>query len=184
MHVDAFAANYKETMSQVQNVNMIHQIDARDMPSGGHEPPHWGRRLSKTDDFGLSTLRSGSASSALAREDGVLTRANFDARRLGGSGSGSGSGCSGPAGCVSGYIMYLGIYQHCIEQLKTETACANILSGLTSADAKVNAFYSKTELIAAASCSKAVPVEPSDCPVSMFDKEAVSYTHLTLPTKA
>ena len=171
MHVDAFAANYKETMSQVQNVNMIHQIDARDMPSGGLEPPHWGRRLSKTDDFGLSTLRSGSASSALAREDGVLTRANFDARRLGGSGSGSGSGCSGPAGCVSGYIMYLGIYQHCIEQLKTETACATILSNLNSADAKVNAFYSKTELIAAASCSKAVPVEPSDCPVSMFDKE-------------
>ena len=29
----------------------------------------------------------------------------------------------------------------------------------------------KTELIAAASCGKAVPVEPSDCPVSMFDKE-------------
>ena len=67
--------------------------------------------------------------------------------------------------------MYLGIYQHCIEQLKTETACATILSNLNSADAKVNAFYSKTELIAAASCSKAVPVEPSDCPVSMFDKE-------------
>ena len=61
--------------------------------------------------------------------------------------------------------------QHCIEQLKTETACATILSNLNSADAKVNAFYSKTELIAAASCSKAVPVEPSDCPVSMFDKE-------------
>ena len=130
-----------------------------------------GRRLSDTDDFGLSALRSASASSALAREDGVLTRANFDARRLGGSGSGSGSGCSGPAGCVSGYIMYLGIYQHCIEQVKTETACATILSNLNSADAKVNAFYSKTELIAAASCSKAVPVEPSDCPVSMFDKE-------------
>ena len=67
--------------------------------------------------------------------------------------------------------MYLGIYQHCIEQLKTETACATILSGLTSSDAKVNAFYSKTELVAAASCGKAVPVEPSECPVSMFDKE-------------
>ena len=33
----------------------------------------------------------------------------------------------------------------------------------------MNAFYSKTELVAA-SC-KAVPVEPSECPVSMFDKE-------------
>ena len=133
----------------------------------------FGRRLSDTDDFGLSALRSASASSALAREDGVLTRANFDARRLGGSGSGSGSGksCSGPKGCVSNYILYLGIYTDCIETMKKKNSCSNVLSGLNSADAKVNAFYSKTELVAAASCGKAVPVEPSECPVSMFDKE-------------
>jgi hypothetical protein len=136
-------------------------------------PPKYGRRLSDTDDFGLSALRSASASSALAREDGVLTRANFDARRLGGSGSGSGSGasCSGPKGCVSNYILYLGIYTDCIETMKKKNSCSNVLSGLNSADAKVNAFYSKTELVAAASCGKAVPVEPSECPVSMFDKE-------------
>jgi hypothetical protein len=94
------------------------------------------------------------------------------ARRLGGgSGSGSGKSCSGPKGCVSNYILYLGIYTDCIEVMKKKNSCSNVLSGLTSSDAKVNAFYSKTELIAAASCSKAVPVEPSDCPVSMFDKE-------------
>ena len=127
---------------------MIHQIDAT-----------VGKVAASAASPRRTTLRS--ASSAL-REDGVLTRIRLGAPA---------PGCSGPAGCVSGYIMYLGIYQHCIEQLKTETACATILSNLNSADAKVNAFYSKTELIAAASCSKAVPVEPSDCPVSMFDKE-------------
>ena len=72
---------------------------------------------------------------------------------------------------MSNYIWYLGVYQHCIEQLKLDTACATILSGLDSDDAKVNAFYSKTSVVAAASCGKAVPVEPSDCPVAMFDKE-------------
>ena len=55
--------------------------------------------------------------------------------------------------------------------MKKKNSCSNVLSGLNSADAKVNAFYSKTELVAAASCGKAVPVEPSECPVSMFDKE-------------
>ena len=35
----------------------------------------------------------------------------------------------------------------------------------------MNAFYSKTELVAAASCGKAVPVEPSECPVSFYNKE-------------
>jgi hypothetical protein len=142
-------------------------------PGGGKPPMGRGRRLSDTDDFSLSALRSASASSALAREDGVLSRANFDARRLGGSGSGSGSGksCSGPKGCVSNYIHYLGIYTKCIEQMKIKNSCSNVLAGLTSSDAKVNAFYSKTELVAAASCGKAVPVEPSECPVSFYDKE-------------
>jgi hypothetical protein len=142
-------------------------------PGGGKPPMGRGRRLSDTDDFSLSALRSASASSALAREDGVLSRANFDARRLGGSGSGSGSGksCSGPKGCVSNYIHYLGIYTKCIEQMKIKNSCSNVLAGLTSSDAQVTAFYSKTELVAAASCGKAVPVEPSECPVSFYDKE-------------
>ena len=72
---------------------------------------------------------------------------------------------------MSNYILYLGIYTDCIEVMKKKNSCSKVLSGLNSADAKVNAFYSKTELVAAASCGKAVPVEPSECPVSMFDKE-------------
>ena len=72
---------------------------------------------------------------------------------------------------MSNYIHYLGIYTKCIEQMKIKNSCSNVLAGLTSSDAKVNAFYSKTELVAAASCGKAVPVEPSECPVSFYNKE-------------
>ena len=64
--------------SHVNNYVMsMMQGGAQQMPP----PGKYGRRLSDTDDFGLSALRSASASSALAREDGVLTRRVSGPRR-------------------------------------------------------------------------------------------------------
>merc|ERR1711988_1935744 len=114
------------------------------------------RRLSDVIDAALPSVRSATASSALP-QDG--TPARVGARRL--------SKGSGAAKHVDKYKEMVKEYSECIEAIPT-SKCATNLATMSSDDAKVTAFYSKTGLVTTA-CAGIIT--PSDCPVDMFSKE-------------
>merc|ERR1711998_351833 len=113
------------------------------------------RRLEDVADAALPSLRSATAS-ALPRDG---TSARVGARRL--------SKGSGAADHVDKYKEMVEEYSDCLAAIET-SKCATNLALMSTDDAKVQSFYSKTGLVMAA-CAGIVT--PSDCPVDMFSKE-------------
>merc|ERR1712146_559300 len=68
---------------------------------------------------------------------------------------------------IKGYKTFFKTYTDCVEAIPTRK-CATALAQMSSTDAYVTAFYSKTGLVLAA-CEGTVT--PSVCPVDMFSKE-------------
>lgn len=112
------------------------------------------RRLSDVADAALPSLRSATASAL--PQDGTSARVGARARRR-----------TDVKQHVDKYKEMVQEYANCLAAIPT-SKCATNLAQMSSSDAKVTAFYSKTGLVTAA-CAGILT--PSDCPVDMFSKE-------------
>merc|ERR1719198_141850 len=151
-YVDVYAA---ETAKQAKDEEMkLLEYGLADFELKQKELQERRLLLSDVADAALPSLRSATASAL--PQDGTSARVGARARRR-----------TDVKEHVDKYKEMVQEYANCLAAIPT-SKCATNLAQMSSSDAKVTAFYSKTGLVTAA-CAGILT--PSDCPVDMFSKE-------------